>query len=93
ITVSKITSGASVVGYNISFSFCNSSPLIMNGRGISNLQTTGIIIDDDANCGIGRVDYTCTWLVANQYSGVINGQAVNLYAQPFDTVFTKTQCY
>jgi len=93
ITVSKMTSGASVVGYNISFSLCNNSPLIMNGRGVSNLQTTGIIIDDDANCGIGRVDYAYTRLVANQYSGVINGQAVNLMAYPFDTVFTKTQCY
>ncbi|MDH5581872.1 MAG: hypothetical protein OEY33_08180 [Bdellovibrionales bacterium] len=93
ITVSKVTSGATVVGYNISFSLCNSSPLIMNNRGISNLQTSGIIIDDDADCGVGRVDYAHTRLVADQYSGSYNGQVVNLMAYPFDSVFTKTQCY
>lgn len=93
ITVSKVTNGPTVIGYNITFSLCNNSPLIMNERGITAMQSSGIIIDDDANCGVGRVDYAYVRLQADPYSGNVNGFPVNLVAYPFDTVFTKTQCY
>ncbi len=92
ITVSKVTNGPAVVGYNVSFSFCNYSPLIRNDRGISNLLTSGIIVDDDANCGVGRVDYAYTRLTADSFTLNQGGFPVNYSAYPFDTVFTKTAC-
>ena len=70
ISVSKVTNGANVVGYNISFSLCNQPNLIFNNRPISKITTTGIIIDDDANCGIDKVDKADIWLEAGLYNGL-----------------------
>jgi hypothetical protein len=72
--VTQVTNGGQVVGYNVTLSFCemkNSYPnlpsIISNERGLVNFQApSGIILDSNAYCGFGVVDWAPNTIITSQ---------------------------
>lgn len=92
--VSKIGSGSQVQGYSVTLSMCTFSPLVMEGRALSNFQApSGIILGSDNYCGFGAVDAAMnTLMIAQPFQtqgqyGPINFNAANVY-----TTFYKPSC-
>ena len=96
MVVSKVTNGASVVGYNVSISFCdvaNSYPnypaLVSNDRPLVNFQAPqGIVLDTNTYCGFGVIDAAFNTVIISQRS------TTNPYTSdyPIYTSFTKPSC-
>jgi len=81
--VTKIANGTQVLGYNITISFCQFSPLLIPGRPLSGFSAPmGIVLDQDTNCGIGSVDYAEVIMIAGQYQMYPQAQVA--------TTFTKS---
>lgn len=94
--VTKVTNGASVLGYNVTLSFCevpNAYPnyplLVSNDRPLVNFQTpNGIVLDTNTYCGYGVVDAAVNTYILSQKS------ATNPYTSDFPvwTSFSKPTC-
>ena len=81
MVLEKVGNGSSVTGYNVTLSFCEQSPLLVQGRNYTNFNTpNGITISDNLNCSYGSILSSLTYLYGDYYNGA---EAINI-----DTVFT-----
>ena len=77
----KLGNGSNVTGYNVTLSFCEQSPLLVQGRNYSNFYApNGITISDNLNCSYGSILSSLTYIYADYYNGA--------EARNVDTVFT-----
>lgn len=95
--VTKVTNGTSVVGYNVTLSFCsvpnaypNYPALVSNERSMINFQAPyNIVLNSNTSCGYG--------LVAAAYYTYIISQRMpnNAYTSDFPvyTTFTNSGCF
>ncbi len=94
--VTKVVSGAQVVGYNVTLSFCevpnaymNFPALVSNDRALVNFYApNGITLSESANCGFGIVTQAINTMITSKAS------ATNPYTMdyPVYTSFARPLC-
>jgi len=77
--VSKMTNGQSVIGYNVTVSFCPHNTLLTPGRAIVGFYASRITFTDSSTCGMPAIlAASNTQAILDAYSYVDNGYTVNL---------------
>lgn len=89
--VSKVTNGGGqVIGYNVTLSYCempnpnipSAPPIITSAREVSAFQTNGLVLDEDAYCGYGVIDYSKVAVMFQPYQSYQSFVAWGLFTKP-----------